>query len=267
MGKAARHLERRRRARAKMNELVRDQAHVIVIHYSCESFYDLRNGSSPRITSIACRNLESAQTSSFSIHQIAERHGYSNTALEQEFDQLERLMLDEFYDYVKSHGGYTWVHWNMRDINYGFQAIAHRYRVLKGEPVEMDEDHLVDLARLLRAMYGEHYVEDPRLQNIVRMNEVDAKDFLTGAEEAIAFEKKEYVKLHFSTLRKTSALSEILHLADEGTLKQRFGLKDRYSLYPQAIGEWIQENPIAQLVGFLATILGFTIAMLTWLRY
>jgi hypothetical protein len=28
-----------------------------------------------------------------------------------------------------------YLHWNMRDINYGFAAIEHRHRVLDGSPV------------------------------------------------------------------------------------------------------------------------------------
>ena len=43
------------------------------IHYSCESFYDITDGRTPRITSIAIRNYDTAQTESFSIHKIAEK--------------------------------------------------------------------------------------------------------------------------------------------------------------------------------------------------
>ena len=46
-----------------------------VIHYSCESFYDRPEGQSPRITSIAVRRLDTGQTLSFSIYQVAERKG------------------------------------------------------------------------------------------------------------------------------------------------------------------------------------------------
>jgi hypothetical protein len=32
-----------------------------------------------------------------------------------------------------------YVHWNMRDVNYGFQAIEHRFRVLGGEPYIVED--------------------------------------------------------------------------------------------------------------------------------
>ncbi len=107
--------------------------YTIVIHYSCESFYDRADGSSPRITSIAVYNIGSGQTNSFSIHQKAEIKKYSRNDIEKHYEELEKLMLDDFYDFVKLHEKYNWLHWNMRDINYGFQAIAHRYKVLGGD--------------------------------------------------------------------------------------------------------------------------------------
>jgi hypothetical protein len=110
MAKASRRIQRRRRALKKLDEVMSDPEHVIVIHYSCESFYDRPDGSSPRITSIAVANLESGQTSSFSIHQAAERKGIPPDRIKEHYNELERLMLDEFYEYVRTHAGYKWLH-------------------------------------------------------------------------------------------------------------------------------------------------------------
>ena len=79
---------------------------VVVIHYSCESFYDRPNGTSPRITSIAVRNLASGQTTSFSIHQVAERRKMLNN-IEEHYDNLEKEMLDDFNNYIHSHSNFT----------------------------------------------------------------------------------------------------------------------------------------------------------------
>lgn len=32
-------------------------------------------------------------------------------------------MLDAFFEFTKERKEYKWVHWNMRDSNYGFHAI------------------------------------------------------------------------------------------------------------------------------------------------
>ena len=57
MGKKINQLLRRRQARKDLSKLFADPKNVVVIHYSCESFYDRQDGSSPRVTSIAVRNL------------------------------------------------------------------------------------------------------------------------------------------------------------------------------------------------------------------
>lgn len=239
-----------------------DPEHVVVIHYSCESFYDRPDGSSPRITSIAVRNLYSAQTRSFSIHQIAEINGYPLDDVEEHYDELERQMLDAFYEYVSRHQDHMWLHWNMRDINYGFQAIAHRYRVLGGNPTEIHESRLVDLSRLLVALYGRDYVAHPRMQKLIEKNGITKRDFLAGAEEAVAFENQEYVKLHFSTLRKVDILAGIVERVDEESLVTNSTWKDIYGLYPAAAGEWLQSHWLPTIIITLLTVAGFIISIL-----
>jgi hypothetical protein len=142
---------------AKLDSTFADAANVWVIHYSCESFYDRPNGASPRITSIAVRKLDSAQTRSFSIHQVAEEQRVPFDQIAAHYDALERQMLDAFYGHVGGHKGMKYMHWNMRDINYGFAAIEHRYRVLGGDPVMVDDDKKIDLARLLIYIFGVDY--------------------------------------------------------------------------------------------------------------
>lgn len=135
MGQAATRIQMRKRAKRQLSDLFNRADQVIIIHYSCESFYDRPDGSSPRITSIAVRNLASGQTTSFSIHQMAERKRYPKDIIEKKYNELEKVMLDEFYKYVYSHSTHIWLHWNMRDMYYGFHAIAHRYKVLGGTPL------------------------------------------------------------------------------------------------------------------------------------
>lgn len=80
------------------------------------------------------QNLSNGQISSFSIHQFAERNGANPQQLEEHCDEFEREMLNEFYVLVEKHLNHKWLHWNMRDVNYGFQAIEHRCKVVKGNP-------------------------------------------------------------------------------------------------------------------------------------
>jgi hypothetical protein len=100
------------------------------------------------------RNLETAQTHSFSIHQVAERKQVAFGQIETQYDSLEREMLDEFSNHLKSFQGTSYLHWNMRDINYGFAAIEHRHKVLEGEPYILPDERKIDLSRLLIDIYG-----------------------------------------------------------------------------------------------------------------
>ena len=89
----------------------------------------------------------------------------------------------------------------MRDLNYGFEAIENRYRVLEGRPESIEDDKKYDLARLLIDIYGNGYVGHPRLEKLIEKNKISTRDFMDGQLEAAAFANKEYVKLHMSTLK------------------------------------------------------------------
>lgn len=255
-------LAKRRAARARLSEIMSNAANVVVIHYSCESFYDRTNGSSPRITSIAVRNLGSGQTTSFSIHHVAERNNaLTAEGIEANYDAFEKAMLSEFYDYVAKHQQHIWLHWNMRDANYGFQALAHRYRVLGGTPPDVHDSCLCDLARLLVALYGIAYIGHPRLARLVELNSITDRDFLTGEAEAEAFLRRDYVRLHQSTLRKVDILANIAERAANGTLKTNARLAEIYGGYLAFAVDKITHHWLASLLGLASTIVGIIAAL------
>lgn len=229
---AANQFERHGKARYVLKTLFANPEKVSVIHYSCESFYDLPEGRSPRITSIAIRKLDNAQTESFSIHQVAELKGTGLSAAEIEpyFNDYERAMLDSYFTFLKNNSERIYLHWNMRDTNYGFRAIEHRYRVLHGDPYVIQDDRKVDLSRLLIDLYGVNYISHPRLEKLMIMNSIAALDFMTGAQEAEAFEKGKYVDLHRSTLRKVDMFCNIVQRAFDKSLKTNSSWKDAHGL-------------------------------------
>ena len=151
-----------------LDGLFADAANVWVIHYSCESFYDRPEGRSPRITSIALRKLDSGQTVSFSIHQIAEREHIPFGQIEEHYDKLEKGMLTAFFAHLGGYRGMIYLHWNMRDVNYGFQAIEHRFRVLGEEPHVVDDKNKTDLSPLLIEIYGVGYIGHPRMETLLK---------------------------------------------------------------------------------------------------
>jgi hypothetical protein len=102
-----------------------------IIHYSSQSLFDAEVGAlSPRITSIVVRHFTSGQTVSFSMHTTAEYLGVLPNEVETRYDDIERELLIHFYNFARDRREKYWVHWNMRNVTFGFEHLEHRYRVL-----------------------------------------------------------------------------------------------------------------------------------------
>ncbi|EJP82007.1 MULTISPECIES: hypothetical protein [Bacillus cereus group] len=240
---------KRRKALNDIQNLVGNASNLLIIHYSCESFYDIKDGRTPRITSIAVRFFNTGQTETFSIHKVAEKKGFL-TEIENHYDELEKVMLGEFYKFVKAHQSFNWVHWNMRDINYGFQAIEHRFSVLGGKPTVIPDSQKFDLARKLVDIYAD-YADHPRLEKLIELNGITKKDFMGGAEEAKAFDEQKYVELHRSTLRKVDVFHSILERVIDKSLKTKSNWRHIYGLTPQGLFETIKDHWLFALVSII----------------
>ncbi len=238
-----------------IHEMSGNDAKVLIIHYSCESFVT-SHGNTPRVTSISVRNLKNAQTSSFSIHLQAQINSKDIKSLSaNDYDVLEKEMLSQFYKFVKKHSSYKWLHWNMRNANYGFEAIKNRYRILGGTPIDIDDDFKFDLPIILHKIYSknfEHHEPDGKFLNLVKRNLITNKDALTGKEEALAFEKKEYLKLHISTLRKVDMMASIFNHIQRGKLKVNSSTIDIYGATLSGIFEIIRNSWILLLLMSIA---------------
>lgn len=253
-------LRERKAALSALHDIRRNAKSTFVIHYSCESFYETHEGSTARVTSIAVRNLATGQTYSFSIHKIAEQEGHRPATIPQQYDDLERKMLGEFYEFVRNHSGFTFVHWNMRDANYGFPALEHRYKVLKGTPFVIADDKRFDLARAMVAIYGRGYIDhgnEGRFLNIARYNNITDRDALNGAQEAAAFTEQEYVKLHQSTLRKVDMMANLFERAEDRSLQTKARWRDIYGMHPQLVMTFVSEHWLWLSFAMIAAIVGF----------
>jgi hypothetical protein len=278
-------IRERSKSRKKLNEIYDDSINSYLIHYSCESFYAAAGqpaiGGSTRVTSIAVRNLKSAQTKSWSIHKSAELKGklanlttilpaaVSMTdqsaapaaVLSATLDPLERDMLDGYFSFLATHTESTFIHWNMRDDNYGFSALEHRYKILGGTPTVLQDHRKFDLARELVTLYGLKYAPHKapsgrkgRLMSIIEMNHISDVDALQGAEEAAAFVNGEYMKLHRSTLRKVDVLASVFDRTHDKNLKTNASFTDKYGIHPVAIVELAKNNPIVSVIIFSSTV-------------
>lgn len=250
MSYVSRKIKSRREARKQLVEICEKRHGVFVIHYSCESFCG-------RITSIAVRNLATAQTRSFSIHQVAERDMNMHPEnIEGQYDRLEREILEEFFSYAKNHEDCIWLHWNMRNASYGFEALENRFKIHGEKPFRIPESCRQDVARLLIELYGENYIDHRRLEMLAKKNGISMLDFLIGEEEAEAFNEKRYVALHRSTLRKVDIISDIVVRAADNTLVTDAKEWKLYGSYFAFLMEKAREHPILGVIVAVVSVLG-----------
>lgn len=248
--------KRQLQTRNDLEETWNHPENVNVIHYSCESFFERPGGSSPRITSVAVRNLKTGQTRSFSIHKFGELKKLTANDLEKHYDELEKEMLDEFFATVKEHKEYKWIHWNMRDENFGFHAIELRHKILGGKPFVIPDNQKYDFSRMLIGIYGKNYIGHPRLESLMLKNDISSIGFKSGRDEAELFKQGDYVGLHQSTLAKVDILSSLCQLAYENQLKTNSKWQDVHGHSVRAFMSWFSNHPY---IAFLITILSILV--------
>ena len=191
-----------------------------IIHYSSQSLYDEGvDGLSPRITSIVVMHYATRQTVSFALHAEAEVLGISKDDVEINYDTLEKSLLKRFYDFARDRREKYWVHWNMRNLTFGFEHLEHRYRSLcAAEPPSITVEVRINLSGMLVDRYGPDYALSPRMKNLMLLNgELDVR-FLEGAKEAEAFKNKEFIRMHSSTISKVEFFRHAISLAIQGKL-------------------------------------------------
>ena len=255
MNQALARINKIKEVKSKLRQIFNNKSKTILTHYSCESFIENTKGSH-KITSIAVRYLDSAQTRSFSIFQFAEELK-KESCIDEYFEEIEKKLLESFFQFVKEHSNYFWVHWNMRDINYGFSALEHRFEILGGTPHIIQDNSKYDLSRILHQRFGKNYAPHPRLEKIMEMNEITSKNFLTGGEEADAFKEKKYLKLHQSTLRKVDIFDCILSRLEEDNLNVATSNKEIYGNCIVGYIEKTFKHWLFKLLIIIITFFGF----------
>lgn len=237
-----------KRSQAALDKIRRFRTKCFVIHYSSQSLYDDREGHSPRIANIVIRHLEREQTISFAAHLIAERIGVPKDKVEERYDEIEEHLLTSFYEFVRNEKGSIWLHWNMKNMVFGFDLLAHRYYVLTGgNAPNIDLDDRINIASMLQGLFGSDYVKDPKIPNLMKANGGIWRDFISGADEVEAFREGEFSKLHASTLAKVTFFGWVVDRVLDRKLK--------FDKVPILIKlDRHLDHPLAEVIGLVASI-------------
>ncbi len=228
-----------------------------IIHYSSQSLFDAEAGEhSPRITSVVVRHYQSGQTVSFATHTSADVLGINPADIEAKYDEIERDLLTKFYDFARDRRERYWVHWNMRNVVFGFEHLELRYRKLTGlEPPSIPVEVRINLNDVLKRRYGEDYVGDPRMATLMKLNGDRIQGFLTGKEEAEAFKNKDFIRMNNSAIAKVGFFSHVISAAIKGKLKTA----------GKGFANWVDRllaSRRARIVAFVAAALGLAVAII-----
>jgi hypothetical protein len=136
----------------------------------------------------------------------------------------------------------------MSNINYGFEAIAHRYKVLtKEDAPTIDDTKKFNLSYMILSIYGKNCVDHPRMPNLMKLNGGMHRDVLLGEDEVQAFKNKEYIKLHNSTMAKAGWFENMYQ-----KLQQR-KIKTTRTNWLNKLSTFV-EHPVVKLFGVVAVV-------------
>lgn len=255
-------LAQKTKARKQLEKIFNNTETSLIIHYACESFFKQKNESTPRISCISIKNLGSGNVTSFSAHHVAEKEKIQIEQTFDRYDEIEKKLLDEYFAFVQENQGYTWAHWNMRNVNFGFQALEHRYAVLGGQPIVLQDARKLDISNLMADMYGPSYCEKPVLANLCKMNNIVSDFFMEGKYEAEAFEEKDFLRIHQSNMKKVDFIHYVAELALKGQLRTNSTWVNTHGVHPRVVVELIQKNWVYGLVAISASVFTFLTLLL-----
>ena len=93
------------------------------------------------------------------------------------------------------------------------------------------------------------------MERLLEKNDIKAKDYLSGPQEAEAFANHEYVKLHMSTLRKVDVFANLLNRAINNTLKVNSKWTEIYGVSIQGIINFCKDTWWIQIIWTLVSMI------------
>ncbi|AOH39182.1 hypothetical protein [Dialister pneumosintes] len=178
---------RHKEAKQTIKEIFQRLDRYRIIHYSCQSFNRVENGKSTIIAAIAIYLPQYDRTESFDIQSTAEYLNIEYKDINKNLEKIEKVLLKNFFEFIRKNTDQKYLHWNMRNSKYGFQALSNRYMALVHQKPEYEipSDKCINIAAVLENYYGVGYVSDPKIKHLIEKNfNVRPGNLLYGEEEA-----------------------------------------------------------------------------------
>ena len=235
---------------------------TLVIHYSRQNLMDNESGvATPRVIAIMVKSLDGKQNHCFAIHHEAEKAKVELENIVDYYDFLEERLLRAFNSFVIANSQCKWIHWDMNDVHFGFEAIEHRYRVLAPEEGKdfqpISNYNRINLSSLIKDIYGSNYEKEPQLENLMKTNNggVAKAGHLTIEEEAAAFKTLGFPTILESLRCKVNFLLDVVDKTIAGNLK----VSSKY---------WINKlrafitHPVTATISLLLTLLSIILKLI-----
>lgn len=229
---------------------------ALIIHYARQDLMDNEMGvKTPRIVAILIKSIDGGQHDCFAIHFEAEKAGLIPEDILDRYDFLEEKLLRSFNSYVENNKGCKWIHWDMNDVHFSFEAIRHRYNVLVPEIEQkfhvIPNHNRINLNSLLKVIYGDKYEKDPQFENLMKTNNggICKNGFLQIEAEAEAFKNLEFPSILESLRCKVNFLLEVVDKTISGDLK----VSSRY--FGNKLRTFIT-HPVTATIALLLTLIG-----------
>lgn len=184
---------------------------IFVIHYACSGFLENQT-ELPRVAAIAVRSLTGSQLELFS---------RTNCVADANSDDAEIELLEKYMNFIKAKSGAKFIHWNMSNSTYGFQALESRLAQLKGGANSslVNTSNCFDLDTILERKFGEGYAKHPKLRATAELNGFTPRYALLGSEEASCVNEQKYAFVDQSLYEKLEWIHALAILAIEGRLR------------------------------------------------
>lgn len=257
-------IKERRLATSNLKKLVEDPSKVLFIHYSQSNTFDDDDygNISPIITSIVIKSLDNQIDQQFAIHFEADKADIPIDEIQNFYRELELRVLKGYNDFVKRHREYNWIHWDMKNIHFGFEAIKHRYEKIYGNLKDYNEipvNNKKNLRNIIEGIYGENFVTGPdTLKSLLKCNSgnTDNNTYLSMDEESIEFENKNFTKV----IKSVDLKVDFIKKATKKLIQKELVVsnKNYYAIFIDIVS-----HPIFNLIGWLATIVALIITVAT----
>lgn len=191
----------RKIAVANLKKITEDPSKVLFVHYSGSSTYedDDYGNISPIITSIVIKSLDGQTDKQFAIHLEADKADIPKDQIQDSYRELELRILKLYNDFVRRHLECFWIHWDMKNIHFGFEAIKHRYEKIfenLDDYCEIPNNKKKNLRTIIEGMYGDNFVSGSdalKALMLCNSNSVEDPVYLSKDNESIQFESKNFI--------------------------------------------------------------------------